>query len=309
MFGLRWFRRSESKADRSIVTSPAPVIGFDDLFGSAAQSHAPIGGHVVIVGNCLAEGIQMGMSSAPAARKYSFSVIPLHLRSIEDIASKKDLARATHVVAQRFHAVDVSRLTELVAIGTPIIEYQDVVFRSAWPFDDANGFKDDAMLANPNSRITHADGALAVLRTLEPDKKKRIQRYKNLDFDLANRVDRIIETQERFLESIDDRPDLALGRFIADNFRSTQLFYSTTHPSGALFQAYCEHVWGKLQIPGAPPSFSNVDHWREWSVPVHPLIARRLGLRWADETTRYHYGLLGKVTWLEWVEAYVEAFG
>ncbi len=148
-----------------------------------------------------------------------------------------------------------------------------------------------------------------MLRTLEPDKKKRIQRYRDLDFELASGVDRIIETQERFLESIDNSPDFRLAQSILNNYKSIQLFYNSVHPSGALFQYYCEDVWGKLGLKGPAPSFGNVDHWRKWSLPVHPVIARRLGLKWADEKTSYRYGALGKVTWREWVEAYVEAFG
>ena len=46
-----------------------------------------------------------------------------------------------------------------------------------------------------------------------------------------------------------------------------------------------------------------------WSVPVHPGVAKRLGVTWASERTRYHYETMGEITWEEWVRAYITRLG
>ncbi len=71
----------------------------------------------------------------------------------------------------------------------------------------------------------------------------------------------------------------------------------------------CTHIWRVLGLPGLPEPLSGIDSWRMWSVPVHPGVARRLGVTWAHEETHYHYCTLGDIRWSEWVEHYIEMFG
>ena len=47
---------------------------------------------------------------------------------------------------------------------------------------------------------------------------------------------------------------------------------------------------------------------REPQVPVHPKVARDLGVRWANEKTRY--GVHGRnVTWEAYIRSYIEHYG
>ncbi len=79
--------------------------------------------------------------------------------------------------------------------------------------------------------------------------------------------------------------------------------------SEILFAALCEECWHKLDQPGDCPSFTKQDGWKDWQVPVHPEVAKLLGLTWAHENTRYKYVTIGEVTWEEWVEAYIDTLG
>ena len=307
---IKWIRRLLGKTSNVASESPAPPLtGFQQLFGTPAGGIPNLAlGDVVIVGNCIAEGIQKGLSSVSLVKGYRFHAIPLHLRSLDNPESKQALGSSTHVFAQQIGAVDWDKLRKL-APAAEIFQYPDVVLRSHWPFDGSTGFIDDLASSTPDSKFRHQDGTLGRLRQIEPDKKKRIARYRALDFDWAPQIGRVIETQERFLHSIDEGSDIKLGSFVLKNCRENQLFYDPAHPSGIFFQHLCGYVLEKLEPTARPPSASVMDSWRDWSVPVHPAIAVQLGLSWAKESTRYRYATLGEVTWQEWVEAYIDEYG
>jgi len=314
MLSLYPFRRSWTKQATETPAVPVtPGDGYSLLFGpqkahdcQADSSYST----VVIVGNCIAEGIATGLSSAKAAKsKFRFVAIPLHLRSLAERESLALIAEASHVFVQQLGVIDWALINSTMAAEGKMFPFPSLVLRSLWPFDSDNGYRDDVAQALPEGRIRHFDGALAKLRQIEPDKKKRISRYRDLDFEFSKRVDITAETQREFLHQIDASSDTCIGRFIEQNYRDRRLFYNSTHPSEIVFQELCAYCWRKLKLPGGLPTFTGIDSWKDWSVPVHPAIARRLGVVWAHEATRYRYCTLGDITWQDWVEAYVETYG
>jgi hypothetical protein len=313
VFNFKWLRRLTA---RRAVTPPAPAqpqaAGFELIFGQQATKSSRTAVEidtVAIVGNCLSETMAAGLALVLTASNFKFVAIPLHLRSLDDEDAQRTIRAARHVFIQGC----VAHHTETIRAAAPahcqFIFYPDLVLRSLWPFDEHSAPRDPAVDANPNAVIHHHDAALAKLRETEPDKKKRFQRYRDLEFERAGTIDRVIQAQQRFLESIDRGSDAFFGRFIARHYKDRQLFYDSVHPSAVMFQELCEFCWRKLELKGQPPLIPGMDGWKEWSVPVHPLVARRLGLKWASETTRYNYGPLGAVTWNEWVHTYIDTFG
>ena len=49
-------------------------------------------------------------------------------------------------------------------------------------------------------------------------------------------------------------------------------------------------------------------HFNRLQVPVHPMVARILGVVWADENTRYRWGA-EQVTWESYVRSYIRHYG
>ena len=290
----------------------APLESHSLLFGHqvADQPASAPAVTVVVIGNCISEGIVAGLSSSKAASsRFRFAAIPLHLKSLQHPESLSLIAEASHVFVQQLGGIDWDLIASTTSPSSQTFSFPSLVQNNLWPFDFTAGHVDEVAQSLPEGRIRHFDGALARLRKIEPDKKKRIARYRDLDFDWATKIDAIATAQARFLEQIDTHSDCYMGRFIERNQRDRQLFYNATHPSAIIFQELCEYCWRKLEMSEPPPTFTDTDGWRDWSVPVHPVIARRLGVVWAHEATRYRYVTLGDVTWQEWVEAYVETFG
>ena len=320
MFGIKWLSRGRAKEPQPVEPAAPPPTnpalgGFESLFGQQAvhaSKNLAVRGPVVVVGNCLAEMIASSLPKVPiAAKRYEFVGVPLHLKSVADPDVRKSLSSASHVFMQAIATQHADLIQSVIPANCGVTVYPDLALRSLWPFDvhSADRDHDPAIAAKPDAPFRHHDSALAKLRQIEPDKKKRFERYRNLDFEWASAVDRVIAAQQRFLESIDEQTGAYMGRFIARHYKSRQLFYDSVHPSAVVFQELCDFCWRKLELPNEVPVIEGMDGFKTWSVPVHPRIAERLGLEWASEYTRYQYGTLGEVTWGEWVRGYIDTFG
>jgi hypothetical protein len=265
---------------------------------------------VLIIGGCAAEDIKRGLSSAPAATaRYRFTDLPVHRGALDDPAALALISAASHIFVQQPLGVDTGFVRAHAAPNCLVTPFPSVVMRSLWPFESDFGHADEVARQKPEQAIRHHDGALARLRQIEPDKKKRLQRYRDLDFPWARRIDSLAEAQRRFLAHIDTLSHWRLGDFVIRNFRERQLFYDASHPGAPFYQEVCKHFWRILDLPGVPDGLTGIDSWRMWSVPVHPGVARRLGVGWAHEATHYHYCTLGNITWAEWAEHYIDIFG
>jgi hypothetical protein len=307
MFSFKWLQRLRARK----VTPPSAVSKQGgDAFGLVFRQPSSIG-RVVLIGNCVAEMVATGLSTVPTAtRLFNFEAVPLHLKGLGDADVRRALANADFVFVQGVVARHLDQINRLRPKDSKLINLPDAVLRSLWPFDGDNGYRDEAVLvANPSAPKHHHDGALARLRQIEPNKEKRLSRYRELDFDLADRIDRVIETQQRFFDEVDKTNEAQLGKFLAQNYRDRQVFYNSTHPTAIVFQKVCEFCWGQLGLPGQTPAIEGLDVWKKGSVPVHPAIAKRLGLKWANERTRYTCGAWGTLTWEAWVRAYIKNFG
>jgi hypothetical protein len=308
---FEWLKRRKPEPEEEVEALPDG--GFETLFGVQGPRYTdkPTGvGTVAIIGNCLAETLAAGLSSsAVLTEAFRFVAIPIHTVKLTDPDVVETIGRASHIFLQSNSAKQRTEIKGLANQDAEIVLFPDIVVRSLWPFDAQNGYADAAVVDTTTAVIRHPDGVLARLRTVEPDKAKRFQLYRDLAFEEARTIARIATAQERFFEQLDLDTEAGLGAFMAAGLREKPLFYNSTHPTPAVFQALAAFVWRKLEMAGRPPNFSNMDTWRSWSVPVHPRVAKLLGLTWATETTRYHYTTLGNVTWEQWARAYIDLLG
>ena len=69
-----------------------------------------------------------------------------------------------------------------------------------------------------------------------------------------------------------------------------------------------QYLLGRLGIDQAFRPAAILDHLQRLQVPVHPKVATTLGVRWADENTKYLYrGEL--ITWETYVRRYIDHYG
>ena len=108
---------------------------------------------------------------------------------------------------------------------------------------------------------------------------------------------------------MDKQFGIAIGEFILANFQRRRLFHTTVRPNWQVFNLLLQYVAKCVSVTEPVSLSKRVDVMlREPQVPVHPRVARDLGVGWADEKTRY--GVHGRdVTWEGYIRSYIEHYG
>lgn len=277
-----------------------------------ASSHVMLGKkRLLVFGNCqgslLAEALRNHSGFARYfSIKHHYMELPPNLHE----QGRRDLAESDMLLIQDIREWDHYPLRADVPADLPTLRYPCVRFASPWPFDAFNG-PDDRMARNrdhPNLEFTYFDGLLGRLRREIPDQEQRFQAYRSLDVERVIDVTRLHRFEQSRLEEMDRRFEGGIGAYILDRFRTKQVFYTTAHPNGqilkTLVQTAAEELGVSLRFwwPGSLNSL------RRLQIPIHPAIAARLGIRWADAERKY----LVKGEWIRWedyVRRYIAYYG
>lgn len=139
--------------------------------------------------------------------------------------------------------------------------------------------------------------------------EEALQRYLDLDLVRVARLDRLLELHLAAQASRDGKTGFAFSQIIAERFRDTQLFLTTSHPTLPLAVPLIEGVFERLGVP-APQIATAVQAHRvppfpNHAVPIHPAVIRHFGLRFVDERSRYPYNQEGSFTFAEFVIRYM----
>jgi polysaccharide biosynthesis acetyltransferase WcbI-like protein len=266
---------------------------------------------LVVVGNCQAESVYQALSRAPAlnrhfAAKYHF----VHLQANLHDAARHDLAECQVMLVQEIHDWEDYPLREHIRDDTEIVKFPLLRFISLWPFDHYNGPGDREAYERewPNLTFAYQDGLLGRLRREIPDPEARFAAYRALAVDGLIDLERLHRFETRRLAAMDEEFGCAIGRTILDNFRKRQVFYTTNHPNGRILAMLVDHLLERLGVGERYQPRPGLATMRRSQVPVHPLVAKRLGVEWADERTRYLYGG-ERITWETYIRRYIAHYG
>jgi Polysaccharide biosynthesis enzyme WcbI len=263
------------------------------------------------IGNCQAELLEKAFRrTAPASQFASF----YHYFDVSEVhreAAGADLADCDVLLMQDIQDLEFYPLREAIPTAARIVQFPFLRFASLWPYDDFNGLRDTAARAQDDpSRhtTTYYDGVLGRLRRSTPDPQRRFEVYRAGE--AVGMVDplRVHDFETRRLEALDARFGCSIGRFILDEFRNTQLFYTINHPCGALLAMVLDYIFRAIGAELLAQPDGALDELRSTEVPVHPLVAHRLSLGWADETTLYN-DKGRRTTWEGFVRGYIARYG
>jgi polysaccharide biosynthesis acetyltransferase WcbI-like protein len=265
---------------------------------------------VGFVGNCQAELLsKVFRAMVPVAEFrvfYHFFDVPADTQE----SCLSDLRSCDDLLLQGIQDVEDYPLHSAIGTPTRVHSFPFLRFASLWPYDDFNGLRDTLARAQDNPELhttTYYDGVLGRLRQRVPESESRLAAYRSLD--VRGIVDpiKVHDFEVRRLEGLDQRYGCAIGQLILDGFRETPLFYTVNRPCGPLLAKVLRYILEVLRLDLGPLDDKPLDELRAIQVPVHPLVAQRLGVRWADDTTRYGDG--PAVTWEEFVRAYICRYG
>jgi hypothetical protein len=284
-----------------------------DLLPAAALPAPSVRGAretIVMIGNCFAGMVCRQFNRHhPFAERIDLSVLQIHLTKDITPEIEANLRQASRVVLQDISNVERLNVADFVPSGCEIIKFPQLVLPALWPFL-ATFFRPDPQFRKLDKNgFREPDGMIAVLRKTHPGIEERVRAYRELDEQKLSRVDALLDMQTRRLEASDAALGCTLGALLRDNFRKRPYFYNPLHPTGETYQLVGDFIWQRLGMSGDCPRFQNADAWRNRRIPVHPTVARRIGVEWAREDTSYSYGALGEVTWEQYVRAYIGLFG
>jgi len=271
---------------------------------------------VVIIGNCQSETLRQGfVHIEPLNKRFDVRYHFVQLQKNLHEFAIRDLETCDVLLIQDIRLWDEFPLRDAVRPGAESHRFPLVRFASLWPFDTWNGPGDRAAHDQeaPNLTFPYLDGLLGRLRKEIPDREARFDAYRTLDLpaELPGIINyrRLHQVEVRRLAAMDKKFDFAIGSFILENFQNRRLFHTTVRPNWEVFNLMMQFV-AKLVGAAEPVQLTeSVDaSLRNPQVPVHPKVARDLGVKWADERTRY-LNRGRQVTWESYIRSYIEHYG
>jgi hypothetical protein len=190
------------------------------------------------------------------------------------------------------------------------IDFPCLRFSSCWPFDDFNGWRDTVARASEKpDHDRYYDGALGRLRKQGLAADQRLDAYRHLS--IKGLIDplRLHDFEVRRLEAQDRRFGCSIGASVLSAFRKEQVFYAVTRPNGRLLKRVLDYLLDRLDLAGSVIAAAELDGLRNVQIPVHPEVAKRLGLAWANEETCYDTGGGWRQTWEGYVRDYIGRYG
>lgn len=311
---LRHFANADIRL-RSLDVQHVKGLAVGEAQGRSIQAANPIAvlgkKRLLIFGNCqgslLAEALRNHSGFARHFTiKHHYMELPPNLHE----QGRRDLAESDMLLIQDIREWDQYPLRADVPANLPTLRYPCVRFASPWPFDAFNG-PDDRMARNrdyPNLEFTYFDGLLGRLRKEIPDQEQRFQAYRSLDIERVIDVNRLHRFEQARLEEMDRRFEGGIGAYILDRYKTKQVLYTTAHPNGQILKTLVQTIAKELGVSlrfWLPGSLNSL---RRLQIPIHPLIAARLGIKWADADRKY----LVKGEWIRWedyVRRYIAYYG
>ncbi|HEX3954352.1 MAG TPA: WcbI family polysaccharide biosynthesis putative acetyltransferase [Stellaceae bacterium] len=267
---------------------------------------------LVIIGNCQSETLRQGFAHAEGLNKlfeakYHFVQLPKNLHEF----AARDIETCDVLLVQDIRLWDEFPLRDRVRPGTDVLKFPLIRFGSPWPFDAWNGPADKEAHDSeaPNLTFPYLDGLLGRLRKEIPDHEARFEAYRALDFSGVVNYRRLHDLEVRRLAALDKKYDFTIGEFILENFKNRRVFHTTVRPNWEVFTLLLQYV---ANLVGATEPISLTEGidaaLRNPQVPVHPKVARDLGIKWADENTRY-LNRGREITWETYTRSYIEHYG
>jgi hypothetical protein len=285
--------------------APSPVMPLPALRPAGRR-------RVVIIGNCQSETLRQGFAQLEVLnRRFEAKYHFVQLQQNQRDFVARDLEQCDILLVQDLRDWDRFPLRDCVPATAEIIRFPLVGFASPWPFDGWNGPNDRAAHEQeaPNLTFSYLDGLLGRLRKEIPDKEARFHAYRALEWPGIVNYRRLHQIEERRLAAADKQFGIAIGDFILANFQKRRLFHTTVRPNWQVFNLLLQYVVKSVSVTEPVSLNERYDVMlREPQVPVHPRVARDLGVRWADDRTRYlAHGR--EVSWENYVRSYIEHYG
>jgi hypothetical protein len=272
---------------------------------------------LVVYGNCQAEALTEIFRIPPFAAdafeiRYASSFNPQY----PDQPTREELARCVFFFEQYDRAPNPLR--EMLPSVCKTVTFPSIDCNVLWPWTEVNRANAPEPPDFPHGRFPYGDAVLSRCIDADMSTEEIVEYYfKRAWEEQPVPIERLYALERSRLEAREKHCEVKMGTYIFDRFRDTRMHWTVNHPTSV---ALCE-----LAIRMMRAAFAQAEDYErsellfhvrlrlgeplgQLGVPIHPEVARALGLRRQSGDEKYpYYG--AEFTPAEYVRAFVEHAG
>ncbi len=262
---------------------------------------APVTRSILIYANCQGEELMLtGRYLQSFASDIVFKWIPAHkVTALEwETAYGPDFMRDVVAIWEQVESgqptVHRAALHQRRPKDCEIVKFPPLSALFLWPFSG----NDPRVAADPD-RYPWPDSIGAVLSTETLDDDALFDRYMELTTERMPDLNRRLRIDAGRWAATDALADIQMGEWVAQNFRSTKLFHTSGHIASAATSRLFKQLLNatrsldRRRIGTALAETDTLLRRHQGQdfecVPIHPLVAANLDLRWYDPDALYRW--------------------
>lgn len=256
---------------------------------------------ILIYGNCQGEELQRtGHYMQCMTGRIDFKSIPLHLVTEQDWETKygpdfmSDVIMVWEQVETGAPSLNRAAFHARIPQSAPVIKFPPLSMTCLWPFAG-----NDPRLASDPDRYPWTDSIAAMLASEQLPDDALFDKYMSLTTEKMPDLNRRLRMDTVRWKASDSISDIKLADWVERTFRTTNLFYTSGHITAPAIAYLMKQLLAKSSalspsLMRAASSETDVLLRRHAgqdfeTVPIHPLVAERLDLRFFDPDTTYRW--------------------
>jgi hypothetical protein len=256
---------------------------------------------ILIYANCQGEELcETGRYMPSLAGRLNFKWIPFHLVTEEDWTSRfgpgfmADVVTVWEQVETGGVSPNRAAFHARVPNGCPVVRFPPFTASCLWPFAG-----NDPRAAVDPERYPWPDSIAAVLSSEGLSDDDLFERYVRITTERMPDLNRRLRLDVARWQASDAIADIKLAAWVEQTFRQVNLFYTSGHIAAPAVSFLMKLLLGQTKILSAPLARAAADevdvllrnHTGQdfESVPIHPLVAERLDLRFYDPEATYRW--------------------
>jgi hypothetical protein len=256
---------------------------------------------ILIYSNCQGEElIRTGRFMPSLMGRIGFKWIPLHLVTKQDWATRygPDFMAGVEVLWEQVEAGSASEhrqeLHQRLPPGCQVVRFPPYNALCLWPFAG-----NDPRIAADPTRYPWPDSIAAALATEQLSDDALFERYMEITTQRMPDLERRLRMDVARWQAADAQSDIQAAAWVEQHFRGMKLFHTAGHLTAAPISFMLRQLLARTgiiprgdveRVRAELDTLLRLHDGQDFeSVPIHPLVAERLGLRFYDPNARYRW--------------------